>query len=94
LSAQTPAAIPLLTSWTSNSWHSAICAEELQVSVSTGGFAPVPLPHSTTPRTESTVVATAAYQFRARAMDAQGRPGDWTNGSAFTVDAVQETAVT
>jgi hypothetical protein len=96
LSAQEPASIPLLTAWKSTSRHGEISAEELQVSVNNGGFAPVPLPNATTPRTESTVVATAAYQFRARATDANGRPGDWTNGTAFTVDAdaVQKTAAT
>jgi Divergent InlB B-repeat domain len=94
LSAQTPAAIPLLTVWKSTSPHGALSAEELQVSVNNGGFAPVPLPGATISRAESSVVATATYQFRARALDAQSRPGDWANGSAFTVDAVQETVAT
>ncbi|HEX6354735.1 InlB B-repeat-containing protein [Actinophytocola sp.] len=92
LSAQTPAVIPVVTSWTSTSVHGAISAVQLQVSVNDGGFAPVPLPNATTSRTESTVVPTASYRFRARGVDAQGRPGDWSSGNPFTVDAFQETA--
>jgi hypothetical protein len=40
----------------------------------------------------STVVPTARYEFRARAIDSHGNVGNWTNGRPFTVDTAQETS--
>ena len=89
-----PPAIPLTTSWTATDPDDPVRQQDLQVSINGGGYAPVSLPSADATHATSTVVPTARYEFRARAVDSHGNVGNWTNGRPFTVDTAQETSAT